>query len=95
MSLPGAVTLGKFFCGRCTLDEAKSQRPHPTYVVHVEDLIVANLRVLLVSRDNELMASLDWDLLGQLSKTFRPEIASDPHPRRPGSDQYGSLGLSR
>ena len=58
-------------------------------------IVVALVVVLLVGADDELMASLDWDLFGQLSKTVRPEIASDPHPRRPGSDQYGSLGLSR
>jgi hypothetical protein len=74
MSLPGAVTFGRFFYHH---KKSGCQRPsiyQNTYVVNPHHLVVASLRVLVVSRNNKLMASLDRDLNMALISKARPRF---------------------
>ena len=57
MSLPGAVTPVMFVCtGEVSLDSQETRRIS-TYVVDIQVLIIANILVFCIGRDNELMTS--------------------------------------
>jgi hypothetical protein len=71
MSFPGAVTLGRFSLKEQCHSSFKFVKC-PTYVVDIHVLVVADLPVLCLSSDNELMAGRDRNL-----QSHKPSVGTE------------------